>query len=75
MEGKISYIRLKPHPLEMAVSTYKRGSNNAIASFSLPSFNQNFVVEEGIKHPELLAVFKEQLELFQTTLEKVVSSP
>lgn len=54
--------------LGIALPAYQRGNSNTIASFSLPSFNDNFKEGEGIVSPELLAAFKEQLQLFATAL-------
>jgi len=54
--------------LGIALPAYQRGNTNTIASFSLPSFNDNFKEGEGIVHPELLVTFKEQLSLFLKAL-------
>ena len=42
---------------------------NLIASFSLPSFYDNFSEKNGILNAELKAAFEEQLEKFQSHLE------
>jgi NAD(P)H-dependent FMN reductase len=39
-----------------------------VASFSLPSFYDNFVTEEGIKDEELQSKFSESLQAFQKAL-------
>lgn len=54
--------------LDMAASTYQRGNDAVIASFSLPSFNQNFNAETGIIDPDLSTDFKQQLGLFKAAL-------
>ncbi len=54
--------------LEAALSTYQRGNEHTLASFSLPSFGQNFSVEKGILDGDLLVGFQEQLGLFEGSL-------
>ncbi len=54
--------------LEAALSAYQRGNENKLASFSLPTFGQNFSEEGGIVDGDLLASFKEQLALFEGML-------
>lgn len=39
-----------------------------VATFSLPSFNQNFGEAEGVLDPELKKTFQEQLQLFEQAL-------
>ncbi|MGB1248303.1 MAG: NADPH-dependent FMN reductase [Chitinophagales bacterium] len=41
---------------------------NIVAHFSLPSFNTNFSLEEGVKDEELKTQFLEQLALYQAAL-------
>ena len=54
--------------LELATNNYKHGNKNTIASFSLPSFQENFSVNLGITNEELEKEFNEQLELFSASL-------
>lgn len=54
--------------LEIAVNKFKFMNKNTIASFSLPSFSQNFSEEKGITNQELLEAFKEQLKVFTEAL-------
>jgi nitrogenase molybdenum-iron protein alpha/beta subunit len=57
--------------LEAAVSRFKYVGDNPIFSFSLPSFDKNFVEGCGIVNKELFAEFNEQLELFVNQLSPV----
>jgi chromate reductase len=57
--------------LEAAVSRFKYVGDNPIFSFSLPSFDKNFVEGCGIVNKELFAEFNEQLELFVKELSPV----
>mgnify|MGYP000023232065 CR=1 FL=1 len=50
--------------LGAALGSYNHQGGNIVANFSLPRFNDNFSVEEGITDSELAASFKEQLNLF-----------
>ena len=54
--------------LGAALNSYNHQGGNVVASFSLPRFNNNFSIEEGIKDDELLSSFKEQLNLFISNL-------
>ena len=54
--------------LEIAVNKFKFMNKNTIASFSLPSFGQNFSDENGITDEELLNSFKEQLRIFEEAI-------
>lgn len=54
--------------LELALSRYSFANKNTIASFSLPSFSQNFSPESGIADADLRATFFEQLQLFSEAL-------
>lgn len=53
---------------DIAMAAYPRQGATITASFSLPSFNDNFT-SEGIKDEELAKSFTEQLELFVSSLE------
>ncbi len=50
--------------LEIAINRFKYMGGDVVASFSLPSFGQNFSEESGITDQELLAGFREQLQVF-----------
>ncbi len=50
--------------LELATNSFRFSNNSPIASFSLPSFKQNFSEDEGIKDAQLAEAFQEQLKLF-----------
>jgi chromate reductase len=54
--------------LNLASSNFKYANSNTIATFSLPSFYENFSVEEGIKDEGLEKLFKEQLNQFNQAL-------
>ena len=54
--------------LEIALNKFRFMNQNTIASFSLPSFRQNFTVGDGITDPELLQAFREQLAVFEEAL-------
>ena len=54
--------------LEAAKTRFPRMGGNVVASFSLPSFGQNFSKDEGILDEPLKATFLEQLSLFERTL-------
>ncbi|MFT5167436.1 MAG: chromate reductase [Saprospiraceae bacterium] len=54
--------------LEIALNKFKFMNKNTIASFSLPSFNQNFSIEGGIVEEILAKTFEEQLKLFRESL-------
>ena len=53
--------------LEIAKASYGRANKNLIASFSLPSFNDNFI-DGKIVNEELLQQFNTQLAIFKATL-------
>ena len=50
--------------LEIAVESFSRRGGQVIASFSLPSFSQNFTPDEGITDSALRTSFDEKLSLF-----------
>ena len=56
--------------LETAVKTFPHQGAQVVASFSLPSFHQNFNDEAGIKDDELRSTFFDQLDLFQESLNQ-----
>ena len=51
--------------LELAVKRFPFNGGKVVASFSLPSFKDNFSEEEGILDAALLEGFKEQLAAFE----------
>ena len=53
--------------LATAVNYFPHGGGNVVASFSLPSFGQNFS-EEGILDEELRKKFEGQIEIFKSAL-------
>ena len=50
--------------LGIASNSFKFMNTNTIASFSLPSFNQNFSEEGGIADETLGEAFRDQLQIF-----------
>lgn len=57
--------------LEIANNKFKFMNREAtIASFSLPSFGENFSEENGITDAGLLESFQEQLKIFEGAIEK-----
>lgn len=54
--------------LSVAVNDFPRRSGQVVADFSLPSFGENFSVEEGILDAELRAGFFDALESFKTAM-------
>ena len=56
--------------LELAHNRFKRGNENIVGTFSLPSFGENFDPIDGIKNPELNEKLQGVLSLFE---EKVNS--
>lgn len=50
--------------LAIAVDRFRFMGGNIVATFSLPSFQDNFNVDEGITDAELAAAFKEALDSF-----------
>jgi len=51
--------------LEAALKRFPHMDGKVAASFSLPSFEQNFSVETGISNPQLKAEFNLQLKYFK----------
>ena len=49
--------------LETATKRFPFNGGNIIAEFSLPKFNENFSVENGITHADLLEEFNQQIEI------------
>jgi chromate reductase len=58
--------------LSHASSRFPFMGGNVVATYALPSFNDNFTVENGITDATLLMEFKEQLKLFQATIDGAV---
>ena len=56
--------------LDLAVNKFQRMNSSPIVSFSLPSFNNNFDEENGIKDPALLSQFNSVKVQFQNNLKK-----
>ena len=54
--------------LETAKSTFPHQGGRVVATFSLPSFYENFNAKEGIVDTDLLVQFNEQLSLFSKGL-------
>lgn len=54
--------------LETAKTSFPHQGGNVVASFSLPSFYENFDANEGIKNTDLLDDFSSQLALFSQAL-------
>jgi len=54
--------------LAMATARYRRANKKPIFNFSLPSFNENFSEEIGIKDEALKNVFFEMLNQFEKAL-------
>ncbi len=54
--------------LNQAITTMPHQGAQVIASFSLPSFYQNFSTEEGIKDTTLKTQFAEQLNAFTASM-------
>lgn len=57
--------------LQSAVTSFPFMNKNIIASFSLPSFNQNFSDDNGIIDKELSDAFKSQLDIFEGAIKLV----
>ena len=55
--------------LDTAVSSFPHQGGQVVASFSLPSFHQNFNEKEGIIDDELHAQFNAQSENFNTAIK------
>jgi len=56
--------------LAMAKARYERANEKEICTFSLPSFFENFSVEEGIKDENLRSEFFDLLSQFESNLLK-----
>ncbi len=56
--------------LEIAVKRFAFMNKGSIASFSLPSFRDNFTNETGIKNPELRQDFQDQIHKFINAIQK-----
>ena len=54
--------------LATATNYFPHGGGNVVASFSLPSFGQNYSEGEGIVDKDLNKEFDEQLRMFSETL-------
>lgn len=54
--------------LQTAIDRAKRVNQNTIVSFSLPSFNDNFVDGHGIVNKEFFRAFQQQLKEFEEAL-------
>lgn len=54
--------------LEIAVNKFKFMNQSTIASFSLPSFQQNFSATDGLLDADLKTSFTEQLAIFEAAL-------
>jgi len=54
--------------LELAYNTFSYGNKQVVGSFSLPSFQQNFSTEEGIKDADLKRQLLTLIEKFQQIL-------
>lgn len=59
--------------LETATKSFPHQGGKVVASFSLPSFNQNFNEESGIIDPSLLEGFQEQLAVFVEVVDEPAS--
>ena len=56
--------------LKLAYDSYSRGNEQVVGSFSLPSFQQNFSLEEGISDEELKEQLQGLLQKFQEAISK-----
>lgn len=54
--------------LGMALDKFKRMNSNRIASFSLPSFDDNFSTNDGVLDSSLDQAFQEQLSVFKEAI-------
>ena len=54
--------------LDLAFNSYSRSNENVLGKFSLPSFNDNFSDEEGIKDPQLKAELEKLLHDFNAMI-------
>ena len=57
--------------LGTVINDYPHQGGNVVASFSLPSFGNNFSAEDGITDTELKTAFDKELALFQKALDSV----
>ena len=60
--------------LDAAVKSFLHQGGGVTGNFSLPSFGQNFSSEQGIINPELLSLFKTELEKFTAEVENSVGA-
>ena len=58
--------------LTSAVKSFPHQGGQVVASYSLPSFNQNFIAEKGIYEPELKNKFEAQLANFEKAIHESV---
>lgn len=56
--------------LETAKSTIPYHGAQLVGSFILPSFNDNFDLDQGITNPELLKSFNQNLELLELAIKE-----
>lgn len=56
--------------LNLATTYFPFLKANVVASFSLPSFYENFSIDEGIKNDELRTEFEKQLKIFGEAINK-----
>lgn len=54
--------------LEIAKNRFQFNGGNVLETFSLPSFNENFNLEEGITNSELRESFNEKVKLIHTKI-------
>lgn len=54
--------------METALMSFPHWGGKIISSFSLPSFNENFNVNDGIVNPEYSTAFNQALDLFQKSI-------
>lgn len=54
--------------LEAATTRFQHSNDNVAVGFSLPSFGQNFSLDEGITNAELKAAFDQQVQKFAEAL-------
>jgi NAD(P)H-dependent FMN reductase len=58
---------------DIAMAAFPRYGAEIVASFSLPSFKENFSMEEGILDEALKKVFEEELKTFEESLNSIIS--
>lgn len=56
--------------LKLAYDSYSRGNKQVVGAFSLPSFQQNFSLENGIVDGELKEQLQDLLNKFQEAISK-----